>query len=68
MKIIVRSEIFSKSRILKGLSQRELARQTGLSHAYISLMERSIKSIGPAAAKRISIVLDVPMEELFLIK
>jgi putative transcriptional regulator len=65
MKIIAIPSVFSKTRILKGLTQRELARQVGLSHAYISLLERSVKSVGPAAAKKLSEVLDKPMEELF---
>ncbi|WNQ14286.1 helix-turn-helix transcriptional regulator [Paenibacillus aurantius] len=60
--------VFSRSRIMKGLTQRELAKQCKLSHAYVSLLERSVKSVGPAAAKRLSEVLDMPMEELFTIE
>nr|WP_235550494.1 helix-turn-helix transcriptional regulator [Paenibacillus allorhizoplanae] len=50
---------------MKGYSQRELARHSGLSHAYISLLERSIKSVGPSTAKRLSEVLEMELEELF---
>ncbi|MGO4496023.1 helix-turn-helix transcriptional regulator [Paenibacillus sp. 2RAB27] len=52
---------------MKGYSQRELARHSGLSHAYISLLERSIKSVGPSTAKRLSEVLEMELEELFQI-
>ena len=66
-KIYVNPEVFTRRRLLKGMSQRELARQSNLSNAYISLLERSIKTVGPAAAKKLSDVLDIPMEELFYI-
>lgn len=68
MKIIARPHYFARTRIMKGLSQRELARQAGLSHTYISMLERSMKSVGPKSAKKLSDVLEVPMEELFIIK
>ncbi|GIP33945.1 helix-turn-helix domain-containing protein [Paenibacillus sp. J2TS4] len=68
MKIIARPDLFARTRILKGMSQRELARRSGLSHTYISMLERSKKTIGPAAAKKLSDVLDMPMDELFIIK
>jgi putative transcriptional regulator len=68
VKIVVKADIFSRARIMKGLTQRELARQCGLSNAYISMLERSIKPVGPAAAKRLSEALDIRMEELFAIE
>ncbi|MEB3100202.1 helix-turn-helix domain-containing protein [Ferviditalea candida] len=68
MRIVANRDIFTKSRILKGLSQRELARQSGLSHGYISLIERGNKSIGPKAAKKVSEILDKNVEELFIIE
>lgn len=68
MKIKAKKEMFEKTRIVCGLSQRELARRSGLSHAYISLIERGDKTIGPAAAKRLSEALDKPMEVLFQIE
>lgn len=68
LKIIAKPDVFVKTRILKGLSQRELARQTGLSHAYISLLERSVKPVGPATAKRLSQLLGKDVEELFTIE
>ncbi|MVO98553.1 helix-turn-helix domain-containing protein [Paenibacillus lutrae] len=68
MRITAKSEELIRRRMLLGLTQRELARLTGLSHAYISLVERSMKSIGPGAAKRLSSVLGKPVEELFTIQ
>lgn len=68
MKIYAKSEVFIKCRILKGFTQRELAKQSGLSHAYISLIERSIKSVGPATAIRLSELLEKDAEDLFLIQ
>lgn len=65
MRIVAKSEVFARTRILLGLTQRELARKAGLSHTYISLLERSIKSVGPGAAKRLSEALERPLEELF---
>lgn len=68
MKIFARSEVFVKSRIIKGFTQRELAKKSGLSHAYISMVERSVKSVGPAAAKKLSELLDKDAEDLFKIE
>ena len=68
MKIIAKKQVFERSRIVSGLSQRELARRSGLSHAYVSMIERGDKTLGPAAAKRLSEALDKSMEELFCIE
>ncbi|OCT12739.1 transcriptional regulator [Paenibacillus pectinilyticus] len=65
MKIMAKTDEFIKARVTKGYSQRELARHSGLSHAYISLLERSIKSVGPSTAKRLSEVLEKELEEIF---
>ncbi|NQX61605.1 helix-turn-helix transcriptional regulator [Paenibacillus qinlingensis] len=67
MQIKAKTDAFIKARVKKGYSQRELARHSGLSHAYISLLERSIKSVGPSTAKRLSEVLEMELEELFQI-
>ena len=40
----------------------------GISHTYISLLERSMKPVGPATAKKLSDILEVPMEQLFMIE
>ncbi|MNG29722.1 helix-turn-helix protein [compost metagenome] len=65
LRILAKTDAFIKARVTKGYSQRDLARHTGLSHAYISLLERSMKSVGPSTAKRISDVLEVELEDLF---
>lgn len=53
---------------MRGYSQRDLAKQSGLSHAYISLLERSVKPVGPATAKKLSELLGREIEELFSIE
>jgi putative transcriptional regulator len=68
MKIYAKSDVFVKARILKGMSQRDLAKLSGLSHAYISLLERAAKSVGPATAKRLSEILEKDVEQLFRIE
>jgi putative transcriptional regulator len=68
MKILAKRDIFIKSRIINGMSQRELARRSGLSHAYISMIERGEKSVGPATAKRLCELLEKDIEELFNIE
>jgi transcriptional regulator with XRE-family HTH domain len=68
MRIYAKADIFAKSRITKGYSQRELAKRAGLSHAYISLIESRQKNVGPAAAKRICDLLERDVEELFVIE
>ncbi|RTE03081.1 XRE family transcriptional regulator [Paenibacillus whitsoniae] len=65
MKIAAKPEAFIKARITKGFSQRELARHSGVSHAYISLLERRKKNVGPFTAKKLSELLDKEIEELF---
>jgi putative transcriptional regulator len=68
MRIYAKPDVFVRTRILQGYSQRELARLTGLSHGYISLIEKSNKSVSPAAAKKLSEVLQKNVEELFHIE
>ena len=52
-------------RIVKGFTQRRLARETGLSSAFISQFENALRNIGPEAANRICICLGVEFGELF---
>lgn len=68
MKIRTKSQAFVRARIIKGMSQRDLARETGLSPSYISLLERSVKTVGPATAKRLCDLLEQPLDELFMIE
>lgn len=68
MKIRTKTQAFVRARISKGMSQRDLARETGLSPSYISLLERSVKTVGPATAKRLSDLLEQPLDDLFVIE
>ncbi|ALS21051.1 MULTISPECIES: helix-turn-helix domain-containing protein [Paenibacillus] len=68
MKIKAKTNAIVRARIVKGMTQRELAKLSGLSYAYISLLERSVKPVGPATAKKLSELLEQPMEELFNIE
>ncbi|WP_248924932.1 helix-turn-helix transcriptional regulator [Paenibacillus hamazuiensis] len=65
MRIKAKTQEFVKARVWKGLSQRDLARLSGLSHSYISLLERSVKSVGPSTAKKLSDILEKQVDELF---
>lgn len=68
MKIKAKRNAIVRARIIKGMTQRELAKLSGLSYAYISLLERSVKPVGPATAKKLSELLELPMEDLFTIE
>ncbi|WP_284640871.1 helix-turn-helix domain-containing protein [Paenibacillus silviterrae] len=68
VKIRAKTNAIIRARIAKGMTQRDLAAQTGLSYAYISLLERSVKPVGPGTAKKISDLLEQPIDELFLIE
>lgn len=65
MKIYAKQDVFARTRVLKGYTQRDLSRLSGLSFAYISLIERSRKSVGPQTAIKLSELLDKDPEELF---
>lgn len=67
MRIYVNDE-FVKIRLIRGLTQRELAERSGLSRGYISLLERAAKSVGPAAAKRLCHALEADLEQIFVIR
>jgi transcriptional regulator with XRE-family HTH domain len=67
-RIRTNSNAFVRARVFKGMSQRDLAKQAGLSASYISLLEREIKTVGPATAKRLSELLDQPLDSLFVIE
>jgi putative transcriptional regulator len=67
MKIYANSDRFVRARIRKGYTQKELAELAGISHSYISLLERSVKSVGPKVAVRLCQLLDSELDELFVI-
>ena len=58
-------EAIVKARIVKGLSQRGLARESGLGNSYISQIERGLRNPGPKAARKIADALERPFDELF---
>ncbi|GLI07903.1 MULTISPECIES: helix-turn-helix domain-containing protein [Paenibacillus] len=68
MKIKAKTNAIVRARIVKGMTQRDLAQLSGLSYAYISLLERSVKAVGPGTAKKLSDLLEQPLEELFTIE
>jgi len=53
-------------RLFKGLDQKDLAKEAGLSSAVISRLERGIENIGINNLLKIAKELDVPIEELFM--
>jgi len=63
----VKSEEFTRARILKGLSQRELAQMVDYSVAHVSQLERSIRHPSPQAAQQFCRVLDKPFDDLFYV-
>lgn len=48
------------ARKARGLTQMELARQLGVSQGYVSLLERSRRSVPPRLGARLAAVLDMP--------
>lgn len=57
------------TRIQKGLSIRALANKSGLSVAAVSKIEQgATKNIRPLSAKKICSALEVPFDDLFIIK
>lgn len=68
LKIRAKSMAIARARAVKGMTQKDLARMSGLSCAYISLLERSVKSVGPGTAKKLCELVDKPMDELFTLE
>jgi DNA-binding XRE family transcriptional regulator len=67
--MIVKPKIpdFINIRIKKGFTQRKLARETGLSSAFISHLEQEKRNIGPESASKICSVLGVEFDDIFII-
>ena len=65
--MIIRAKIpeFTRTRIKQGYSQRQLARETGLSSPFLSQLENRKRNIGPDAAKKICSALGVEFESVF---
>ena len=63
--IRVKPEEFTRARVLKGLSQRELAHAVDYSIAYVSQLERGFRNPSPQAAQQFCHALDRPFDALF---
>ena len=56
----------AKAREAKGWSQRELAKQLGLAYSSISMYECGLRDPSTATFRKLSQLLEVPMEQLVL--
>lgn len=61
----VKSEAFTRARVLKGFSQRDLAQAVDYSIAYVSQLERGFRNPSPQAAQQFCQVLDKRFDDLF---
>ena len=64
MKILVNVKELQKARIKKGYSQRELARQAGVSSLTVNYLEQSKSIPRPATLRKLCTVLDLDITEL----
>ncbi|WP_274433391.1 helix-turn-helix transcriptional regulator [Alicyclobacillus sp. ALC3] len=64
-RIRVKSLAFTRARVLKGLSQRDLAEAVDYSVGYVSQVERGISHPSPQAAQQFCRALDKPFDALF---
>ena len=67
MIIRVNREELVKNRIMSGFSQRSLAREIGISGAYLSQIENGDRNPGPGVAKKIAEALGVNYSDIFFI-
>ncbi|OPG17115.1 helix-turn-helix domain-containing protein [Ferroacidibacillus organovorans] len=63
--IFVKVDEFARARIVKGLSQRDLAQHVDYSIAYVSQLERGMRHPSPQAAQQFCIVLGKTFDDLF---
>lgn len=59
---ITPSRLLRKKRLLKGLSQMALGRKLGVSHVFLSRMERDLCAIPPKRIRRLCAILDIDEE------
>lgn len=52
-------------RTKKNITQLELARKTGVTKDYISMIERGKRNPGIFLAKKIAVILDATLDEIF---
>lgn len=63
--IRVKTHLFTRARVLKGLSQRELAQVVDYSIGYVSQVERGVSHPSPQAAQQFCRALNKPFDDLF---
>lgn len=63
--IQVKTHSFTRARVLRGLSQRELAQVVDYSVGYVSQVERGISHPSPQAAREFCRALDKSFDDLF---
>jgi transcriptional regulator with XRE-family HTH domain len=59
-----RGSLLREARIAAGMGQLELARETGISQAYISQLERGMYEAGPSTIQKLARALGVRPTEL----
>ena len=64
MKILVNVKELQKARIKKGYSQRELARQAGVSSLTVNYLEQNKSIPRPATLRKLCIALDLDITEI----
>lgn len=60
-------EEIKKIMIIKGFSQRSLAKKLNISSAYVSQIVNGLKNPGPVTAKKICDALEVEFKDIFFI-
>jgi transcriptional regulator with XRE-family HTH domain len=60
------NEIVKSARKAKGLTQQELADEAGISLRTVLRIEKGTEEISGFSLKQISIVLDIPLEEIIM--
>lgn len=66
MKIFAKRTEFKRARVLKGYTQRDLAKITNLSYGFVSQIEQGA-SCSPKVAKTIANALGRNLEDIFLL-
>jgi len=54
-----------RHRLLKGMSQRELAQKAGVSHTAVARAERGVHHPHPSTMRKLAMALEVSVEALF---
>ncbi len=68
MKVYAKKMQIKEARLLKGYTQKDLHKKTGLSTGYISDIEQGDTSCSENVAKKIADALDKNVLEIFLLK